>query len=381
MRRRRPSHATIVAYLALFIALGGTSYAAIRITGRNVVDGSLELRDISRKARVQLLAGGPVLGSAGRDGAAGRDGVAGQDGAPGRNGSAGQNGAPGRDGADATDRSPTHVIDVDPAGSALERGTALLDALNVLGHDGDADAYVVRLGPGVYDLRQATLVPPGNVDLQGAGSSLTTLTFDQTNTAIFLTDDTEFRDLRIQLDGDGSVIDVNGADARLERVSVTRFGHSNSPVLAKAGNATLIDSTVRIPTPYGGIAVDASWPWSYSRSITGTRIDVAGDGAVGLVLGAGSQTTITDSEIAASGSNARAVVATAEALNHTWLIGRHSELSATGSGRVAVELSGPAHLRAGATQIDGPVTLGTGATAVCAGSWNGAYAVLDATCN
>jgi hypothetical protein len=376
MRRRRPSHATVVAYLALFVALGGTSYAAIRVTGRNVVDGSLELRDLSRKARAQLR-GTSVPGSAGHDGAVGRDGAAGQSGAPGRDGSAGQNGAPGRDGAGATGVLPTHVIDVDPAGSALERGKALRDALSILGQDGDDDAYVVRLGPGVYDLGKATLGLPANVNLQGAGTSLTRLSFNQVDTAIYLTDDTELRDLGIQLDDGGSAINVNGARARLERVWVTRFqGDFNVPVLAKAGNVTLVDSIVRIPSPYGGTAVDASWPGSYSRSITGTHIEVEGDNAVGLVLGAGSQTTVTNSDIAALGSTARAVVTTGEALNDTSLIVRHSDLS----GHVAVELGDYAHLRAGSTQIEGHVTFGTGASAACAASWDGAFAPLDATC-
>src|SRR4051812_19460223 len=36
MRPKRPSHATLVAYLALFIALGGTVYAASRINGREI---------------------------------------------------------------------------------------------------------------------------------------------------------------------------------------------------------------------------------------------------------------------------------------------------------------------------------------------------------
>lgn len=42
-RTRRPSHATIVAYLALFVALGGTAGA---IAGKNSVDS----RDIKPKA-------------------------------------------------------------------------------------------------------------------------------------------------------------------------------------------------------------------------------------------------------------------------------------------------------------------------------------------
>ncbi len=29
--RRRPSHAAVVAYVALFVALGGSSYAALRV--------------------------------------------------------------------------------------------------------------------------------------------------------------------------------------------------------------------------------------------------------------------------------------------------------------------------------------------------------------
>jgi hypothetical protein len=40
---RKPtiSHPTVVAYLALFVALGGSAYAAATITGRDVVNGSL----------------------------------------------------------------------------------------------------------------------------------------------------------------------------------------------------------------------------------------------------------------------------------------------------------------------------------------------------
>jgi hypothetical protein len=45
LRGRRPGHATVVAYLALFIALGGSSYAAIKITGKQVKDSSLTGRD------------------------------------------------------------------------------------------------------------------------------------------------------------------------------------------------------------------------------------------------------------------------------------------------------------------------------------------------
>jgi hypothetical protein len=50
LRSYRPGHATVVAYLALFVALGGSSYAAITITGKNVKDRSLTAKDIKKNS-------------------------------------------------------------------------------------------------------------------------------------------------------------------------------------------------------------------------------------------------------------------------------------------------------------------------------------------
>lgn len=44
--RRRLSCANVVASIALFVALGGTGYAAITITGKNVKNGSLTGTDV-----------------------------------------------------------------------------------------------------------------------------------------------------------------------------------------------------------------------------------------------------------------------------------------------------------------------------------------------
>lgn len=60
-RRKRLSYANVVASLALFAALGGSSYAAISVTGAQVRDGSLSGRDVhngsltSRDVRDQSL--------------------------------------------------------------------------------------------------------------------------------------------------------------------------------------------------------------------------------------------------------------------------------------------------------------------------------------
>ena len=46
--RRQLSYANVMATLAVFIALGGSSYAALTITGRDVKDRSLTHRDLKR---------------------------------------------------------------------------------------------------------------------------------------------------------------------------------------------------------------------------------------------------------------------------------------------------------------------------------------------
>lgn len=48
--RRKLSYANVMATLAVFIALGGSSYAAVKLTGRDIQDGSLTARDIKRNA-------------------------------------------------------------------------------------------------------------------------------------------------------------------------------------------------------------------------------------------------------------------------------------------------------------------------------------------
>jgi hypothetical protein len=46
--RRHFTYANVMATLAVFIALGGSSYAALNLTGRDIRDGSLTSRDLKR---------------------------------------------------------------------------------------------------------------------------------------------------------------------------------------------------------------------------------------------------------------------------------------------------------------------------------------------
>ena len=83
----------IVAYVALFVALGGTSYAATRlpagsVTTRQVKNGSLLKRDVKRGQAPQGR-----KGATGPEGAVGPPGQAGSPGAKGDRGPTGSRGA------------------------------------------------------------------------------------------------------------------------------------------------------------------------------------------------------------------------------------------------------------------------------------------------
>ncbi len=106
--RTRLTYANVMATIAVFVALGGSSYAAIKVTGKDVRDASLtgkDLKDESVKsadvsgltsrdfAAGQLPAGAP--GPKGDSGPQGPAGPAGADGAAGAKGEKGDRGEAG----------------------------------------------------------------------------------------------------------------------------------------------------------------------------------------------------------------------------------------------------------------------------------------------
>ena len=97
--RRRLSYANVVASLALFVALGGTGYAAIVVTGKNVKDSSLTGRDVRNSSLTSAdVKDGALLS---KDFKAGQlpKGAPGTPGAPGAPGPAGAKGDPGEPGS------------------------------------------------------------------------------------------------------------------------------------------------------------------------------------------------------------------------------------------------------------------------------------------
>jgi len=115
----------VISVAALVVALGGTSYAAAKIDGKDIAkgtvsskqikDGGIKLKDLAKNARGQDGANGAdgapgpagpagPRGNSGSLGPAGPAGADGNDGADGEDGADGADGAPGADGADGIGR-------------------------------------------------------------------------------------------------------------------------------------------------------------------------------------------------------------------------------------------------------------------------------------
>jgi hypothetical protein len=55
--RSRLSYSNVMATIAVFIALGGSSYAAVKVTGTNVKNGSLTGKDVRNSPAATALPG------------------------------------------------------------------------------------------------------------------------------------------------------------------------------------------------------------------------------------------------------------------------------------------------------------------------------------
>ena len=157
---RTPSHSTVIAYLALFTALSGTAYAAVRVGSKEIKDNSIQSRDIKNRAialtDISTKARSSLRGQRGAQGAAGAPG------APGGQGPAGPQGPSGV---------PADAAVVSATGTAIENGAQLRAALAALPTATAADPQAIVLGVGHFDAATGAsgFTIPAYVTLVGQG--------------------------------------------------------------------------------------------------------------------------------------------------------------------------------------------------------------------
>jgi hypothetical protein len=130
LKRLLGRHTTAVAYLAMFAALGGSAYAAVTVTGKNIKDGTVTGRDVKNRSlgtsELSSTALGSLkgqLGPQGPKGDRGEQGPAGPTGPAGPKGETGPQGAPGPAGPQGPSGISGWEYQVSP-GVTLPSGTA-----------------------------------------------------------------------------------------------------------------------------------------------------------------------------------------------------------------------------------------------------------------
>jgi hypothetical protein len=93
--RARLTYSNVMATTAVFLALGGTSYAALTVTGKTVKNSSLTGADVKNKSLTKKDFKGSVRGPAGPQGAQGPQGLQGAQGGTGPKGDVGPTGPAG----------------------------------------------------------------------------------------------------------------------------------------------------------------------------------------------------------------------------------------------------------------------------------------------
>lgn len=179
---RRPSHATVVAYLAIFVALGGTGYAASKIDSGDVRNGSLTGEDVHNKSLTGVDVGNESLGlrdfrvdelpagrqgppgADGEDGPRGRAGPFGEDGPrgprgpagpPGPQGPAGAEGPPGPPGPGGGEGAPAGYAEVEADGTVVADRNLNIEQGD-LTHTTGSGVYCIGGLP--FDVRSAVAV-------------------------------------------------------------------------------------------------------------------------------------------------------------------------------------------------------------------------------
>ena len=147
-------HGTAVAYLALFAALGGSAYAAVTVTGKNIKDGTITGRDVkNRSLGTSKLTATAVSSLVGRQGPAGPQGpkgdtgLKGDTGATGPQGPAGPAGPSGISGLEYSVNSPGIPVASDSAGGGYVRCPAGKKALGGGASVDNANVYVNTSAP------------------------------------------------------------------------------------------------------------------------------------------------------------------------------------------------------------------------------------------
>ncbi len=203
-------------------------------------------------------------------------------------------------GGNWTDIGTITFVSPKPGDSPTTAGTALLNTINAITDNSATNPYLIKLGPGIYDLGTGSLQMKEYVDVEGSGENTTTITG------------------QIDSGGSGVIRGANNAEIRLLAVRNNGGGTQST-----AFYASRLDTLSIPPPPLPPIVIPSTLKMTHvtasasggtynygivndSSSPTMTNVTVSASGgsfSYGVVNYSSSSATMTNVTVSASGSS------------------------------------------------------------------------------
>ena len=151
-------------------------------------------------------------------------------------------------GGNWTDIGTITFISPKPGDSPTTAGTALLNTINGITDNSATNPYVIKLGPGIYDIGTSSVQMKPYVDVEGSGENATIITghIDSFTSGVVLgADNVEIRFLTVQNIGGGNdAVAIFNASASPKMTNVTVSG--SGTVSSSYGVYNFNGGTIRI---------------------------------------------------------------------------------------------------------------------------------------
>jgi hypothetical protein len=256
-------------------------------------------------------------------------------------------------GGDYTDVGTIVVISPKPGDTATANGTALLNNLAAIPSDPN-QPYLIKLGPGIYDLGAGSLQMKQYVDIEGSGENTTIITghIDDVSSGVVQgASNAEIRFLTVRNTGGGTwAVAIYNSSVSPKMTNVTALasggGSGNFGVRNYSSSPTMTNVTA---TGSGGTySYGVSNIYSSSPTMTNVTASASeGDTNIGVYCNTG---TIR--------------------INHSVIKGKTNTVYNTGGATTLV----------GNTQLDGGAVFNISSTLTCAGVYDENYTFYASTC-
>ena len=274
----------------------------------------------------------------------------------------------------------TNVVNVDASGTATENGSTLESTVESISDASSSNPYLVRIGPGTYNLDGATLDLPDYVSLQGSGQASTEIRSQGTgDTSSFAT-----LELGVASEVRHLTVHVTESTAGTYHVAAIRVGSGNDDVLLDRITATATSLGDARGIVAGGVT---------GLRIGDSTVEVEGSGGPIAVYLANSTVTVDDLRATATGTDggeygmwasSNAILELADSRVEGSTHGLQVSHSATATVRSSSLVGGTYALNNSATAdvastgLDGGVNnIGT---VTCAGVWDGSHTFYASSC-